>query len=61
MFFFIMNYQKKKWYKCNASQAAYCPVSQLVPIFQLLLNVTPQLAAVFKSFKTGASFENDLS
>ena len=42
-------------------EAAYCPSSQLVPIFHLLLNGVPKLAAVFKLLKTMASFKNGLS
>ena len=42
-------------------EAAYCPGSQLVPIFHLPLNGVPKLAAVFKLLKTAASFKNGLS
>ena len=42
-------------------EAAYCPSSQLVPIFHLPLNGVPKLAAVFKLLKTAASFKNGLS
>ena len=42
-------------------EAAYCPGSQLVPIFHLPLNGVPKLAAVFKLLQTAASFKNGLS
>ena len=42
-------------------EAAYCPGSQLVPIFHLPLNGVPKLAAVFKLLINAASFKNGLS
>ena len=41
--------------------AANCPGSQLVAIFQLLLNVVSQLAEVFKLIKIAASFDKWIS
>jgi hypothetical protein len=43
-------------FPCFGGEAAYCPGSQLVPIFHLPHNGVPKLAAVFKLLKTAAIF-----
>ena len=57
----LLSFLKEPSYLHTYGEAAYCPGSQLVPIFHLSLNGVPKLAAVFKLSKIGASFENGLS
>ena len=61
-FFLFSSASKSRVNPCGSfGEAAYCPSSQLVPIFHLPLNGVPKLAPVFKLLKTAASFENGFS